>query len=201
MKVNNFENNLDNSNKLSNTKKIKELYEKKLNSKIIKRIEITNKKSQKKGYDLEIHLADGRILTIEEKFRNIFYPDLLLEIKSIFNGESKLGWLYKSEAEILAYFQPYKQGYNLTLWKLKELAKWTKSEQFINLVKCGVVIEKWSPSNNNTGDEWWTQNYAVSFRILRNKDFSYRNKTYEKTKKDLPIEFFESNKLLGELNV
>jgi len=199
MKFNNFESNLKNSNEKSDTKKIKEIYEKKLNSKIKKRKKITNRKSQKKGYDIELQLGDGRILTIEEKIREEFYPDLLLEIKSVFNGKTKLGWLYKSEAEILAYFQPYKQGYNLTLWKLKELAKWTKSEQFINLVRYGMVKKIWSPSNNNAGAKWWTQNYAVSFRILRNKDFSYRNKIYEKTRKNLPVEFFDNG--VDKLNV
>lgn len=190
--MNDFDINWIESNKLSGSKEIQELYEKKLGSDIIQRIKIENRTQQKTGYDIELHLADGRILTIEEKFRKSFYPDILLEIKHI-NGNNKIGWLYTSEAEILAYFQHYKKGYNLTLWKLKELALWSRSDQFFRLLDGKVIKEIWS-NTVRSGEKWRTKNYTVSFRILRNKPFCYRNKEYEKNKNTLPLDFFKGEK-------
>lgn len=175
-----------NSNNISDSSEIKKIYEQKLDSKIVKRIGIKNKVQQKAGYDIELYLEDGRILTIEEKIRNEFYPDLLLEIQHT-NGISKHGWLYKSQAEILSYIQPYKQGYHLTLWKLKELAEWTKSEQFLFLLNSDAIKEIWSKTNCS-GVKWCTKNYAVSFRILRNLPFRYKKNSFDKN--GMPIEFW-----------
>jgi len=190
--MNDFDVNWIESDKLSDSKEIQELYEKKLGSKIIQRIKIKDRKQQRAGYDIELHLEDGRILTIEEKFRKSFYPDILLEIKHI-NGNNKIGWLYKSEAEILAYFQPYKKGYNLTLWKLKDFALWSRSDQFLRLLEGKAIKEIWSKTVRS-GETWRTQNYAVSFRILRNCSFEYRNTEYEKNKNNLPLDFFKGEK-------
>jgi len=190
--MNDFDSNWVESDKLSDSKEIQELYEKKLGSKIIKRIKIKDREQQKAGFDIILYLKDGRILTIEEKFRKTFYPDILLEIKHV-NGNNKIGWLYTSAAEILAYFQPYKKGYNLTLWKLKDFTIWSRSDQFLHLVKEEVIKEVWSKTVRS-GKKWRTQNYAVSFRILRNKSFSYINSEYEKNKNNLPLDFFKGEK-------
>lgn len=172
MSVNDFWDNMIESNELSDSEQIKKIYEKKLESKIDKRIKIKDKKQQKAGYDVELHLSDGRILTVEEKIRKQFHPDLLLEIKH-YNGYKKPGWLFHSNAEILAYFQPYKHSFHLTLWKLKELAEWVQSKQFTFLLNSGSIKEIWSKTNCN-GNRWRTKNYAVSFRILRNLSFVYK---------------------------
>ena len=171
------------SREVSRSEELKNCYEKKLCSKIAKRIEIDKKNQQKAGYDIELHLEDGRILTIEEKIRFKFYPDLLVEIKH-YNGNEKPGWLFKSQAEILSYVQPYKKGYHITLWKLKDIAEWVRSEQFYRLYNAGVIIEKWGSTNFN-GNKYRTKNYAISFRILRNLPFEYK-----KNDENLPIEMW-----------
>jgi len=193
-----FNDDLKKSQKASRSIEIEEIYEKKLQSKIKKRTEIKDKSQQNAGYDIELHLEDGRLLTIEEKFRWTFYPDLLLEIKHE-NDNNKIGWLYTSEAEILAYFQ-MKDSFILTLLKLKELAQWSRSVEFLKLLTEGVIKEK--SSETKRGEHHWrTKNYVVPFHILRNKNFEYRNKKYEKTRKDLPLEFYgtqyekENNKI------
>ena len=189
-----FYTDLNESNKKSDSKEVFEVYEKKLQSKISDRIKITNRKQQKKGYDLELYLDDGRILTIEEKIRDTFFPDILLEVKHE-NSFTKVGWLYTSEAEILAYFQPKGDSYYLSLWKLKELAIWSKSNEFLVLLNEGTIKERWSQSKK--GDKQWrTQNYVVPFHILKDKGFEYRNKKYEKNKSILPLEFFNKPKHL-----
>ncbi|GAI22803.1 unnamed protein product, partial [marine sediment metagenome] len=164
-----FYKDLRNSNKISDSTELFELYEKKLQSKIIEREKVTNRKQQKKGYDLKLSLFDGRILTIEEKIRDTFYPDLLLEVKHE-NDFARIGWLYTSEAEILSYIQPTDRGLYLSLWKLKELAIWSKTEDFLLLVDKEIIREKWSRSKKDR-KMWSTQNYAVPFHILRSKTF------------------------------
>jgi len=176
------------SEKISESIEIEELYEKKLNSKIIQRIKITNRKQQKAGYDIELILFDGRRLTIEEKIRSKFFPDLLLEIKHE-NGKKKIGWLYKSEAEVLSYIQPTDKEYILTLWKLKDLAQWSKTKEFFQLINDEKIKEIWSSSIRNNR-EWRTENYAIPFHILKDKNFEYKNKDFEKNKSNLPLEFF-----------
>jgi len=166
------------SKKISDSPEIKRLYEKKLKSKIINRIKITDRIQQKAGYDLELHLEDGRILT---------NPDLLLEIQHV-NGISKLGWLYKSQAEILSYIQPYKNGFHLTLWKLKDLKDWTKTDQFLLLLNSDVVKEIWSNTKYNSV-YWRTKNYCVSFRILRNLPFNYVSND---NNENLPLDFYKA---------
>ena len=186
-----FKKDLDESNRLSDSEEIKKTYEKKLNAKIINRRKVTDIKQQKKGYDVVLDLDDGKILTIEEKYRFVFFPDLLLEIKHI-NDNNKLGWLYHSEAEILAYFQPnQKDGYYLTLWKLKDLAQWSKTEEFIELLNRGTIKEHWSSSHRGN-NSWKTMNYSIPFYILKDKNFEYMpNKEYEKNKKTLPLDFYD----------
>lgn len=188
----NFLNDLSESNRLSDSEEIKKLYEIKLKSKIIKRIKIEDRKQQKKGYDIILELDDGKILTIEEKFRKTFYPDILLEIRHT-NGANKIGWLYLSEAEILAYFQLIKKDYSLTLWKLKDLAYWSKTKNFFELVNEEKIKEHWSSSHKNN-NSWRTMNYSVPFYILKDKKFEYRHKEYEKIKNILPLDFYDKDK-------
>lgn len=176
-----------NSREISRYDEIKQLYEYKLNSKIIERIEIKNRKQQKAGYDIELHL-DDRILTIEEKFRLQFFPDILLEIKHI-NGFTDVGWLYHSEAEVLAYFQLKENDWTLSLYNLKKLAEWTKTNDYLELLNSGIIKEIWSSSHKNN-TEWLTMNHAIPFHILRKYNFNYRNKKYEKDKKILPLDFY-----------
>jgi len=186
-----FYKDLIDSNNLSESKEILDLYEKKFHSKIKNRIKITDRSSQKKGYDIELHLEDGRILTIEEKFRpdsKKFYPDLLVEIKHT-NGDTRMGWLYKSNAEILAYFQrkPDDSAFNLTLWKLKEISEWTKSNNFLSLLDLGYIKEIISHSNINK-NQWTTINYAIPFNILKKTNLNYKANKINY----LPLEFFKS---------
>jgi hypothetical protein len=190
-KMRNFNDDLKDSDKFSDSLEIIQLYEKKFRSKIKEKEKITDRKSQKKGYDTKIIFDDGLIVTIEEKFRpdpNKFYPDLLIEIEHT-NGSHRIGWLYKSNAEILAYFQrrPDDSCFNLTLWKLKEIAEWTKSNEFITLLNDRKIKEINSESEDDYGHHWKTKNYAIPFSILRTKSFNYHvNKS-----NFLPIEFFD----------
>jgi len=174
------------SEEYSESKEVKEIYGKKLKSKIIKRTKIIDRIQQKSGYDIVLELNDGRVLTIEEKFRRMFYPDILLEIRHDYEDNSKkTGWLYKSEAEILAYFQLKNDILMLTLWKLKELSNWSKTKEFIELVNEEIIKERWSKSKRN-GVRWKTKNYAIPFYILRNKGFEYKKNDGN----TLPLEIF-----------
>lgn len=174
------------SEEYSKSKEVKELYEKKLKSKIIKRTKIINRIQQKSGYDIVLELDDGRVLTIEEKFRETFYPDILLELRHVYEDNSKkTGWLYKSEAEILSYFQRKDGVFILTLWKLKELSNWSKTKEFLELLDEGTIKERWSKSKRN-GVFWNTKNYAVPFYVLRNKGFEY----IKNSGNELPLEFY-----------
>ena len=182
--------------KVLDSKEAKELRERRLNAKILKREKYKDMRSQRKGYDTFLDLDDGRHLTFEEKVRRDFYPDLLLEIKSISldDGSIRLGWLTKSEAEVLAYFQPKNgkpAGY-LTLWKLKDLAHWSKTNEFIDLVNKGIIKEVWSRSLKD-GRKWKTMSYAVPFHVLNKKDFSFINDDYEKNRDIIPLDFWNGN--------
>ena len=180
-----FKDDYEYSEKNSNSVEVKQLYEKKLNAKIIEREKIVDKKQQKSGYDVILKLDDGRVLTIEEKFRQTFYPDILLEINHIFGKKKKIGWLYKTQSEILAYFQHKNNGLMLTLWKLKELARWSKSKEFLELLNEETIKEKWSSTKE--GDVFWkTKNYGVPFYVLKNKGFEYKKNNGN----ELPLEFY-----------
>lgn len=165
------------------------LYERKLGSKII-RIPVNRRESQVKGYDAILHMEDGRILTVEEKVRSRFYSDLLVETMNVFeDGRIEKGWLFKTQAEVLSYFQKKtcEDDWNLTLWNPKQLAIWVNGQEFLSMVNNNVV--KKIKSNSHRGNtRWHTVNYAIPFHITKTKkEIHY----HQNRPKEMPLEFYD----------
>jgi len=166
--------------RISRSKEIQETYEKGLFAKIILRVEF-GKDEQHKG-DIKLYFSRRRkkfLEIFEEKFRPFnkrFYQDVELEIKHInikgCHYPSWPGWLYTSDAKVLAYFQQKADSsWFLTFWKLQEIKQWSKTDEFSDLRQKDIIKEpRWARSKKGTR-KWKTQNYAVPYYILIERDF------------------------------
>ena len=113
----------------------------------VKHIEaVEDIKFQSKGVDKLIKLHNGKVVTIEEKLRRSHWGDICLELKS--NVEKgTLGWLYKIEADFLAYMTP-KGVYFLPVELLKTAWNINKDRW---IAKYGI---KKSRTENKYTTEW-----------------------------------------------
>lgn len=192
--VRDFKTDLDWSLKMSRSATIRRTYGKVCGSKVKKRAEEKEFEVQKRGYDVILTLEDGRKLTVEEKFLSYYRPTVVAEYVKIPEARGKspeIGWLYKSEAEILAYFQKLKRGWDLTMWKLKDLAKWTRTEAFEKLVEQKKVwfTEQFSKIErpHQPTVKWSTVSYIIPVTFLRDQKLEYIDPEYEKIRNMLPI--------------
>lgn len=172
-------------NTIMNLPEVQEEYMRKLGNRIVRTEILTDKKSQRLGYDRIDWLDDGRILTTEWKTDSWALPSILLEIKHVFeDGHVKDGWLYTTNAQVLVYVQKTRSGrYGIGLWNAKKIADWTRTEDYNILCQIGKIVEK--PVWNING-HYITINHSVFYGLIKKLNFGYA-----KNKRDvLPLEVY-----------
>jgi len=113
--------------------------------------------TQKKGIDKFICFKSGNVLSVDEKKRRKAYPDILIEVWSAYEYQTR-GWLYKSQCDYIVYaIMPIKKVYLLPVILLKKA--WNENhKQWMKIFRKVKAINK----------GYTTVSYAIPTQVLLN---------------------------------
>ncbi len=161
---------------------------------------ISGKDLQKKDIDL-VFTHKSKQVSISEKFRNVDYDDILIEVYSSFNTPTSYvhGWIHKCEADVIMYFTKSKV-YKINAKELKKFYFDNIDEKFLTDVFYEIrynnsqrsLSRKLTLDIGNTDQEirlvqaynrshidFYTMSMCVTIEILRKNGVRIYENSYE----------------------